>query len=96
MAGDLSTVRKVGSAAHTSQCGASFEVTADPTEVVAHYQRELEADGWTVSVRRRPGQVEGGGRMIAMDVHATRGAETFDIAIESYNGMTNAALYVNA
>lgn len=90
------TVSDFGYNTSTGSCGANFGVNADPQDVVAYYQRQLEAAGWTVSVQHQHGQVEGGGDVIAVDVHATRGPETFDIAIESYQGMTSASLYVDA
>jgi hypothetical protein len=74
-------------------CAAVLEVEADPDEVLDHYRGALEADGWTVSVEDT--LVEGPEGATAVQLIARRGESTFEIALESFDDVVNAAIYVN-
>jgi hypothetical protein len=78
----------------TGSCAASFDVQASPEDVLRHYRRELESDGWTVVIEDVP--TESGGPVSAKDLSAQRDGDSFMIALESSAGHTSAAIRVDA
>jgi hypothetical protein len=76
-------------------CAVSFEVQASPDDVLSHYRRELERDGWRVAIEDIPAESEEG-LVTAKDLQAQRGSDSFTIALESSSGTTSAAIRVNA
>ena len=76
-------------------CTTSLEVEAPPQEVLAHYRKELQDDGWTVSITDVPTESEGE-PVTAKDLTAQRGTDSFSIALESFAGQTSAAIRVDA
>lgn len=77
-------------------CAGSLAVDASAADVLSHYQRELEADGWTVSIEDIPSEGPPGEEVVARDLTARRGDSSFTIALESWSGQTSAAIRVDA
>lgn len=84
-----------GHEAQSGSCAGVLDVTATPEEVLDHYERELEADGWGVVVERAA--TEGpDGSFAAFDLSAGRGDDRFTIALEAYRGRVSAAIRIDA
>jgi hypothetical protein len=77
-------------------CAGSLNVTATADEVLTHYTRELERDGWTVVVDDVPTGSAEGEPVDAQELRARRDGAAFDIAVESWSGQTSAAIRVDA
>jgi hypothetical protein len=76
-------------------CAASVELEAAPDDVLQHYRRELERDGWTVAITSVPTEAEGV-PATSMELSANRGSDFFTIALESSSGTTSIAIRVDA
>ncbi|HEX6131736.1 MAG TPA: hypothetical protein VF044_08375 [Actinomycetota bacterium] len=84
-----------GYEAQSGSCAAGLDVTASAEDVLDHYERELEADGWGVVVE--PTTTEGSdGSFAAFDLSAGRGDDRFTIALEAYQGRVSAAIRIDA
>ena len=77
-------------------CTGSLDVTATADEVLAHYRRELERDGWTVAIDDVPTESAEGEPVDTRELQANRGDEALAIALESWSGHTNVAIRVDA
>ena len=75
-------------------CAAFLEVEAQADEVLDHYRRVLEEDGWDVSIEEA--RVEGLEGMRVFDLTAGRGDATVTIALEEFEGLVSAAIRVDA
>jgi hypothetical protein len=79
----------------TGSCAASFDVQASPEDVLEHYRRELEGDGWVVVIEDVP--TSDGVPVSAKDLSARRDVDSFTIAMESFPpDNTSAAIRVDA
>ena len=79
----------------SGSCAASFEVQASPEDVLEHYRRELESDGWQVEIENVP--TSDGVAVSAKDLSAQRDGDSFTIAMESFPpDNTSAAVRVDA
>jgi len=79
----------------SGSCAASFDVQASPEDVLGHYRRELETDGWTVVIENVP--TSDGLPVSAKDLSAQRDGDSFTIAMESFPpDNTSAAIRVDA
>jgi hypothetical protein len=76
-------------------CAASLELEAAPDDVLEHYRRELERDGWTVTITATPAEAEGV-PVTSKELSANRGSDSFTIALESSSGDTSIAIRVDA
>jgi hypothetical protein len=76
-------------------CAASVEMQAQPNDVLEHYRSELRSDGWTFAITAVPTGSDGE-PVTTKELSATRGADTFTIALESYSGHTSVAVRVDA
>jgi hypothetical protein len=76
-------------------CAASVELEAAPDDVLEHYHRELERDGWTVAITAVPAEAEGV-PVTFKELSANRGSDSFTMALESSSGHTSAAIRVDA
>jgi hypothetical protein len=76
-------------------CAASVELEAAPDDVLEHYRRELERDGWTVAITAVPAEAEGV-PVTSKELSANRGSDSFSIALESSSGTTSIAIRVDA
>jgi hypothetical protein len=76
-------------------CAASVELEAAPDDVLEHYHRELESDGWTVAITAVPAEAEGV-PVTFKELSANRGSDSFTMALESSSGHTSAAIRVDA
>ena len=79
----------------SGSCAGTFDVEASPGDVVEHYRRELERDGWTVAIQNIPTGSEGE-PVTSMELAAQRDSEFFTIALESSSGHTSVAIRVDA
>jgi hypothetical protein len=79
-----------------SGCAARLEVSATAEDVLGHYERELEAGGWDVSIRDVRTEGPAGQDIIVRDLTARRGDAEITIASESVSGRTNAGIRVDA
>jgi hypothetical protein len=79
----------------SGSCTASVELEAAPNDLLEHYRGELESDGWTVAITTVPVEAEGE-PVTAKDLSASRGPESFRIALESSSGHTSAVIRVDA
>lgn len=77
-------------------CSGSLEVTATADEVLAHYRRELERNGWTVAIDDVPTESPDGEPVDVRELEANRDGQVLAIALESWSGHTNAAIRVDA
>ena len=77
-------------------CAGSLDVTATADEVLMHYRRELERDGWTVVVNDVATESAEGEPVDARELRASRDSAAFDITLESWSGHTSAAIRVDA
>jgi hypothetical protein len=78
-------------------CAGSLEVAASAEDVLTHYQRELEDDGWSVRTEETPsGDDPEGEPVVTAELSARLGSASFTIALESFSGQTNAALRIDA
>jgi hypothetical protein len=77
-------------------CSGSIDVTATADEVLAHYQRELERDGWTLTIDDVPAASPEGGSVETHELRANREGAVFTIALESWSGRTSAGIRVDA
>jgi hypothetical protein len=82
--------------AESGACAGSLAVTASADDVLAHYQRELEDDGWSVRVEETPAEPAEGEPVIVRELTAHRGTRLFTIALESSSGETTAAIRIDA
>jgi hypothetical protein len=79
----------------SGSCAASVELEAAPDDVLEHYRRELERDGWTVTITAIPAEGEGV-PVTSKELSANRGSDSFTIALESSSGHTSVAIRVDA
>jgi hypothetical protein len=82
--------------AASGACVGSLEVTASADDVLAHYRRQLEEDGWSVRVEESPAETAEGEPVIVRELTAHRGTGLFTIALESSSGETTAAIRIDA
>ena len=75
-------------------CAAILEVEAQADDVIDHYRRVLEEEGWDVSTEEV--RVEGLEGMRVLDFNAQRGDAKVTIALEEFEGMVSAAIRVDA
>jgi hypothetical protein len=81
--------------AASGSCAGALDVAATADEVLEHYRRELEVDGWGVVVERV--RTEGpDASFAAFDLSAGRGDDRVTIALEAYQGRVSAAIRVDA
>jgi hypothetical protein len=79
----------------SGSCTASLELEAAPNDLLGHFREELESDGWTVAITTIPTEAEGE-PVTAKDLSASRGPESFRIALESSSGQTSAVIRIDA
>jgi hypothetical protein len=79
----------------SGSCAASLEMEASPDDVLQHYRTELERDDWTVSITTVPSE-SAGEPVTTKELTASRGGDTFTIALESSSGHTSAAIRIDA
>ena len=79
-----------------SGCAAQLELSATADDVLGHYERELEAEGWDVSIQAVRTEAPPGEDIIVRDLTARRGDAEFTVALESIDGRTSAAIRVDA
>lgn len=82
--------------AESGACAGSLDVTASADDVLGHYQRELEEDGWSVRIEETPAETAEGEPVIARDLMAHRKSGLFTITLESFSGKTHAAIRIDA
>jgi hypothetical protein len=79
-----------------SGCAARFEVSATADDVLGHYERELEAGGWDVSIQDVRTEGLPDEDVVVRDLIARRGDAEFTIALESVSGQTSFGIRVDA
>jgi hypothetical protein len=82
--------------ASSGACAGQLEVEAPADDVLSHYERELERDGWTVAVQEVPTEVPEGEPVEVHELTASREEALFTIALEYFSGHTSAAIRVDA